>query len=331
MYESGKDIRVMLLGDENAGKTTLLAALARYLDMTEIPNDVYYEDVADPRRRHIGGEQSPYADSAWIGGAGVRCVILPLRSPSHALIMIDAAGEDQVPYLLASPVTPDAVIFVVDGRTGLGRAGIRQIRIAAELGISQVILFINQFGMDASGGRLRAVRAETEALIEEHTGLAPVVTVVGSYKAAVRDLEQNPSGPYSNCLSRIAEAMYTLSPRTVEDTLRSGYDIPCVLLNLEGGFSVAPLPDRSRVKIKLPGTKGEIGARVRFLHGPEWKETEDDRILRSGSCSEAVIRCDEAVCWKGGERFSLFLNDTLRATGIAAVRSVFEPFAGADL
>ena len=331
MYEGGKEIRVMLLGDENAGKTTLLTALARYLDMTEIPNDVYYEDVADPRRRHIGGEQSPYADSAWIGGAGVRCVILPLRSPAHAFVMIDAAGEDQEPYLLASPVTPDAVIFVVDGRTGLGRAGIRQIRMAAELGISQVILFINRFGLDESGGRLRAVRAETEALIEEHMGLAPAATVVGSYKDAVRELEQTPRGPYDNCLSRIADAMYELSPRTVDQTLRSGYDIPCVLLNLEGGFSVAPLPDRSRVKIKLSGTKGEIGARVRFLRGPEWKETQDDHILRSGECAEAVIRCDEAVCWTGAERFSLFLNDSLRATGITAVRSMFEPFAGADL
>ena len=62
-------------------------------------------------------------------------------SAPRLVVMIDAAGQDPLPYLLASPVTPDAAVFVVDGRTGIGRAGIQQIRMAAELGISESTVY----------------------------------------------------------------------------------------------------------------------------------------------------------------------------------------------
>ena len=256
---------------------------------------------------------------------------MPLHSPAHAFVLIDAAGQDHQPYLLASPVTPDAAIFVVDGRTGLGRSGIQQIRLAAELGISQVILYINQFGQPPYSGRMRAIQSETEALIEDHSGLSPAAVIHGNYKTAVREMEARPKGPFSNCLSELAAAMYSLVPRTVDPAVRSGYTIPAAILNLEGGFSVAPLPDGSHVKIKLSGTRGEIDAVVRFVRGPEWKDTPDDRVLRSGQVAEVLIQCKSTVSWQGAERFSLFLNDTLRATGIAAVRSAFEPFASANI
>ncbi len=128
---SEKELRAVFLGDEGAGKTTLLATLLRYLALTGMPNDYYFEDLNEPRRRHIGGDAEE--KDPWPGGADVRAVTAEVSGGGQTWLLTDLAGSDHLAYLAAAPRRPDAAVITVSARTGLGREGIRQVRACAKL------------------------------------------------------------------------------------------------------------------------------------------------------------------------------------------------------
>ena len=101
---SEKELRAVFLGDEGAGKTTLLATLLRYLALTGMPNDYYFEDLNEPRRRHISGDAEE--KDPWPGGADVRAVTAEVSGGGQTWLLTDLAGSDHLAYLAALPAGP---------------------------------------------------------------------------------------------------------------------------------------------------------------------------------------------------------------------------------
>ncbi len=321
---SQNELRAVLLGDEGAGKTTLLSTLARFLSLTGMPNDYYYEDLVRPRRGHIGGEREE--KDPWAGGADVRAVTAEITGKGRTWYLTDLAEADHLAFLAALPRCPDAAIVTVSARTGLGREGIRQVRACGVLGIPSVIVYISLFGQDPSSRRVKTIQIETERLVHDYLGRWPVMTLTGNFHEAVRDMEAHPLGPFRSFLPSLAGALLSLDTRPDTPVPAGGRDVPCLLLNLEGTLnSVLSVPDGARVKMRFRGEKAEADGIMELRSGPE-EARKQKAFLRSGECSEALVRLDEPVIWQGGARFFLEYEDRLRITGIAARRSAFPPF-----
>ncbi len=319
------ELRVIFLGDEGAGKTTLLATLTRYLALTGMPNDYYFEDLNEPHRRHIGGDAEK--KDPWAGGADVRAVTATVTGRGAAWHLTDLKGSDHLAYLAAVPQRPDAAVLTVNGRLGLGREAIRQVRACALLGIPDVVVYINLFGQSPASRRIRTLRTETDRLVQDYLGRWPLKTLEGNYTDAVQDMARHPNGPFRSFLDPLAEALEGLDPAQDPEVCRQGDTVPCLLLNLEGTLSsVLSVPDGSRVDMTFRGERTAASGVMHLISGPE--ETRRQKaFLRSGECSEALIRLDEPMKWTGGRRFFLEYQDRLRITGIAARRSAFPPFA----
>ena len=321
---SEKELRAVFLGDEGAGKTTLLATLLRYLALTGMPNDYYFEDLNEPRRRHIGGDAEE--KDPWPGGADVRAVTAEVSGGGQTWLLTDLAGSDHLAYLAAAPRRPDAAVITVSARTGLGREGIRQVRACGVLGIPNVIVYINLFGQDRESLRVRTVQIETERLVQDYLGRWPVKTLAGNYLEAVRDMAERPNGLFRSFLDPLAETLGSLDTSPDAPVTEESAQVDCLLLNLEGTLnSVLSVPDGSRVSLRFRGESASVGAVMELRSGPEEKRRQK-AFLRSGECSEAVLRLDAPVRHLGGSRFFLDYEDRLRITGIAARRSAFPPF-----
>ncbi len=320
-------VRLILLGDEGSGKTTLLAALCRYLALNDIPNTLYYEDLCEPRRGFIGSTSDPDG-RGWIGGAHVRTVTARLRGRLRSFDITDAAADDQLCCMAAMPVPPDAAILVVNGRTGMGRDAIGQLRALGVLGVSQVILYISLFGQARSARRISNIRVESEQLVEDYTGRWPVKTVLGSYREAVEQMESHPHGPFGGCLSDLDDALDDLKKLPGTEKTLHGDRIPCLLLNMEDTVTgVVSVPDGAGVTVRFPESGEERAARLHLLAGPERHRLPLPPVLRSGECAEAMLALDRDAVWTGGGRMNLYYNGQLRLTAIGAARSGFLPFA----
>ena len=326
MSESGP-VRVIFLGDEGSGKTTLLASLARYFALNDLPNQVYYEDLCDPRRRFVGSSSNPDG-KGWIGGAYVRYVTCAFHGRLRSFDITDAAGDGQLCFLAAQPTPPDAAVLVINGRTGMGRDAIGQLRALGVLGVRQVILYISLFGQARSSRRISSIRVESEQLVEDYTGHWPVKCILGNYTEAVEQMEAHPRGPFGGCLSEMDDALDELKRRPALEETRHGKRIPCLLLNLEDTVTgVTNVPDGAGVTVRFPESGGERRGRLRFLAGPELHRLPPRTLLRSGECAEAELILEEEAVWTGGGRLNVYYNDQLRLSAVGAARSGFLPFA----
>ncbi len=319
-------VSVIFLGDEGSGKTTLLASLARYFALNDLPNQVFYEDLCAPRRRFVGSASNPDGNG-WIGGAHVRAVTCAFHGRLRSFDITDTAGDEQLCCLAAMPDPPDAAVLVINGRTGMGRNAIGQLRALGILGISQVILYISLFGQARSAKRISNIRVESEQLVEDYTGRWPVKCVLGNYREAVEQMEAHPKGPFGGALSELDDALDELRKRPPLEKTLHGKRLPCLVMNLEDTVTgVASVPDGSGVTVYFPETRQECGAHLHFLAGPENHRLPPRTLLRSGECAEAELVLDREAVWTGGGRLNLHYNGALRLTAIAAARSGFLPF-----
>ena len=326
MSESGP-VRLILLGDEGSGKTTLLASLARYFSLNDIPNQVYYEDLCQPRRGFVGSSSDP-TGKGWIGGAHLRAVTAAFHGRLRSFDITDVEGDEHLCCLAAMPDPPDAAILVVNGRTGMGRDAIGQVRALGILGVTQVILYVSLFGQSRSARRISAIRAESEQLVEDYTGRWPIKCVLGSYKEAVEQMEARPRGPFGGCLAELDDALDDLRKAPRKENTLHGDRIPCLLLNMEDTVTgVVSVPDGAGVTVRFPETGEERKAHIRYLAGPERHRLHRPDVLRSGECAEAMLLLEKEAVWTGGGRLNLYYNDRLRLTAVGAARSGFLPFA----
>ena len=214
----------------------------------------------------------------------------------------------------------------MNGRLGLGKEGIRQLRACAMAGIPDVIVYVNLFALDGESRKIKTVRAETDSLVQDYLGRWPVKTFTGDYREAVADMARHPRGPFRSFLDPLTETLENLDAAEDPPVTRKGAEIPCLLLNLEGTLnSVLSVPDLSRVRLCFRGEKEWTGGVMELRSGPE-DAGRQKAFLRSGECSEAVVRTDAPLSWNGGSRFFLEYEDRLRITGIAARRCAFPPF-----
>jgi bifunctional enzyme CysN/CysC len=171
-------LRFITCGSVDDGKSTLMGRLL--LDSGNIPQD---HKAAMQRDTHRSGQDAA-PELAWVldglqaereQGITIDVAYRYFASARRRYIMMDAPGHDQYTRNMATAAsTADVALLLVDARKGLLAQTRRHARVAAMMGVRNVLLVVNKMDLvDYSESAFNTVAAEFKAFAA-NLGLAGV-------------------------------------------------------------------------------------------------------------------------------------------------------------
>jgi elongation factor Tu len=167
--------RIVVLGHEGHGKSTLTAAITRVLSTDGKTKFVAYEELARPSEITIQRVTVPATRVTY-------------ETAKARYVHIDCRGEAQIRKLLGR-VSMDGAILVVAANDGPMPQTREQIELARKSGIRSMVVYLNKVDLNQDPELLQLVELETRELLSRN-GYASVPFIRGSALAALRGTDK---------------------------------------------------------------------------------------------------------------------------------------------
>src|SRR3989337_2864945 len=205
------------IGHVDHGKTTLTSAITRVLAVKGLASEKKFEDIDKaPEERERG--------------ITIALAHVEYESDKRHYAHVDAPGHaDYVKNMITGAAQMDAAVLVVSAVDGPMPQTREHILLARQVGVTQIVVFLNKADMVSDPELLSLVEVEVRDLLKKYQypgDETPVI--IGSALKAM----ENPSGPDAEPILKLVEALDTY----IKDPIRAT-DKP-FLMPIEDEFSI---------------------------------------------------------------------------------------------
>ena len=210
-------VNVGTIGHVDHGKTTLTSAITRVLAVKGLAQEKKFEDIDKaPEERERG--------------ITIALAHVEYESAKRHYAHVDAPGHaDYVKNMITGAAQMDAAILVVSAVDGPMPQTREHILLARQVGVPQIIVFLNKADMVSDPELLSLVEVEVRDLLKKYQYPGDEVPIITG--SALKAME-NPSGSEAEPILKLVEALDTYIKDPIRET-----DKP-FLMPIEDVFSI---------------------------------------------------------------------------------------------
>lgn len=213
-------LNVGTIGHVDHGKTTLTAAITKYLaesNLAEFKDYNQIDSIPEEKER----------------GITINAAHVEYETANKHFAHIDCPGHQHyIKNMITGAAQMDAAILVVSLADGVQEQTREHVILAKEIGIPTIILFFNKYDMLEDDSLIELVEWETRELLSQYGLAEDCKSEVGSAKVALSESNSNATKYGLNSIQRLTNLLDNL-PVPIRDK-----DKP-FLMPIEGVFSIS--------------------------------------------------------------------------------------------